>query len=138
MHVYKKELDLGNNEFIIQSGRCYLFDTFLDETKVLKASDKVFCLHTLYIEKLPEANKKYFKWNIMFMIHLLFTHMSDRTNKYKEKMRNFAIFDIYLSIAHFFKIKHFEKKKIIDINSGRKNKTKEILKKKNSFIKRFA
>ena len=46
------------------------------------------------------------------MINILFNHMTDETNKRKKKeMRNFANFDIYLSIAHFVKIKHFEIKK---------------------------
>ena len=50
-------------------------------------------------------------------------------------MRNFAIFDLYLSIAHFRKIKHFEKRKIIDITSARKNQSKEILKDKVNLLK---
>ena len=97
MDIYKKELDLGNDEFIRHTGRCFYFDTLLDEIKILKTSDKVFCLHTLYIQNLPEANKKYFRWIIIFMINILFNHMTDETDKYKKKkIRNFAIFDIYL------------------------------------------
>ena len=65
------------------------------------------------------------------MINVMF----EADKKEKRKLRNFAIFDIYLSIAHFRRIKQFEKKKVVDITSGRKNQSKEILKDKVNLLK---
>ena len=107
LDIYNKELASEHYELQKHSGRCMYFDELLEQIENLTNLDKEYCLHTLYIENLPDANKKFFKWTTLFLINIMF----EGWKKEKRKLRNFAIFDIYLSIAHFRKIRPFEKKK---------------------------
>ena len=131
LDIYKKELKGEHYELQKYAGRCFFFDELLEQTENLTNLDKEYCLHTLSIWNLPDANKQFFKWTILFMINVMF----EADKKEKRKLRSFAIFDIYLSIAHFRRIKQFEKKKVVDITSGRKNQSKEILKDKVNLLK---
>ena len=131
INIYKKKLKGEHYELQAYAGRCLFFDELLEQTENLTNLDKKYCLHTLSFWNLPNANKQFFKWTILFIINVMF----EGHKKTKRKLRNFAIFDIYLSIAHFRRIKQFEKKKVVDITSGRRNRSKEILKDKVNLLK---